>query len=76
MPSLAAADDDAAKQCIADIGSGFGEADGKANFAVNLASGCDCKVACRIDAYVTGARGPASGHTTLSFRRRRNPPQR
>jgi hypothetical protein len=32
-----------------------------------LANGCDRKVACRIDAYVTGARGPASGHITLSF---------
>jgi hypothetical protein len=67
VPILAAAADDTAKQCIADNGSGLGEANGTANFTVNLANGCDRKVACRIEAYVTGARGPAYGHTTLSF---------
>jgi hypothetical protein len=63
-PSLAAADQ-AAKECIVDSGSGFGEVNGKANFKVNLANGCDRKIACRVEVYVTGARGPASGHTTL-----------
>jgi hypothetical protein len=34
-------------------------------FVIGLANKCDKRLKCTIDAYVVGAKGPASGHTTL-----------
>jgi hypothetical protein len=34
-------------------------------FVIGLANKCDKRLKCTIDAYVVGAKGPASGHATL-----------
>ena len=34
-------------------------------FVIGLANKCDKRLKCTIDAYVVGAKGPSSGHTTL-----------
>ncbi len=34
-------------------------------FVIGLANKCDKRLKCTIDAYVVGAKGPASGHTTM-----------
>jgi hypothetical protein len=36
-------------------------------FVIGLANKCDQRLKCTIDAYVVGAKGPASGHTTLTL---------
>jgi hypothetical protein len=34
-------------------------------YVIGIANTCDKRLKCTIDAYVVGARGPASGHTTM-----------
>src|SRR5271169_3989710 len=34
-------------------------------FVIGLANKCDKRLKCTIDAYVVGAKGPSSGHTTM-----------
>jgi hypothetical protein len=34
-------------------------------FVIGLSNKCDKRLKCTIDAYVVGAKGPSSGHTTL-----------
>lgn len=35
------------------------------SFVIGLANKCDKRLKCTIDAYVVGAKGPSSGHTTM-----------
>jgi hypothetical protein len=63
----AAEDAPTAKQCIGDDDTAYAQ-DGKAfTFTMNFHNDCDRPIACEVDAYVVGARGPTQGHTTLKF---------
>jgi hypothetical protein len=67
-----AADDPAsiepsAKQCIADLDSGYSDDAGKYFYTMNFQNNCDKPIICTIDAYITSFRGPISAHTILHF---------
>jgi hypothetical protein len=74
-PGLAvsfAADDQAAtepsaKECIADLDTGYSDNAGKYFFTMNFQNNCDKPIKCTIDAYITSYRGPVSAHTVLHF---------
>jgi hypothetical protein len=36
-------------------------------YVIGIANTCDKRIKCKIDAYVVGAKGPASGHTTMTL---------
>jgi hypothetical protein len=67
-----AADDHAttepsAKECIADLDTGYSDDGGKYFFTMNFQNNCDKPIKCTIDAYITSYRGPVSAHTVLHF---------
>ena len=69
-PSLAGDDDPAslsAKDCIVDKSSDFGQDGKQFVFTMNFENNCDKPIACTIDAYIVGFRGPTSAHTILRF---------
>jgi hypothetical protein len=55
-----------AKECIRDSAD-FKDVAGQALFIVELKNACDKKIRCVVDAYVTTAKGPTSGHATLTI---------
>ena len=69
LPAPATADGQppTAKQCIGDGDSGYAENGKTFTFTMTFHNDCDRPIACEIDAYVVGARGPTQGHTTLKF---------
>jgi hypothetical protein len=68
LPAPAAAEETpTAKQCISDDDTAYAEDGKKFTFTMNFHNDCDRPIACQIDAYVVGARGPTQGHTTLKF---------
>jgi hypothetical protein len=67
-----AADDSAApvasaKECIADLDSGYADHAGKYFYTMNFQNNCDKPITCSIDAYITSFRGPISAHSILHF---------
>jgi hypothetical protein len=67
-PSRAADDvEPTAKSCIVDKDMGFYAKSTNYTFAMNFENTCDRPITCTVDVYVTGARGPTSGHTVLTF---------
>jgi hypothetical protein len=50
--------------CIDETGD-YQSHGGAVTFVIGLANKCDKRLKCTIDAYVVGAKGPASGHATL-----------
>lgn len=55
-----------AKECISDRAD-FKDVNGQAVFVVELKNACDKRIRCVVDAYVTTAKGPTSGHATLTI---------
>lgn len=56
-----------AKECIADLDTGYSDDGGKYFFTMNFQNNCDKPIKCTIDAYITSYRGPVSAHTVLHF---------
>lgn len=56
-----------AKECIADLDTGYSDDAGKYFFTMNFQNNCDKPIKCTIDAYITSYRGPVSAHTILHF---------
>ena len=56
-----------AKECIVDTSSDFGQDGKQFIFTMNFDNNCDKPIACTIDAYIVGFRGPTSAHTVLHF---------
>jgi hypothetical protein len=50
--------------CIDETGD-YQSHGGAVTFVIGLANKCDKRLKCTIDAYVVGAKGPASGHATM-----------
>ncbi len=58
---------DAAKDpesCLAETGD-YVSRGSTVNYLIGIENKCDKRLKCKIDAYVVGAKGPASGHTTM-----------
>ena len=58
---------DAAKDpqsCLAETGD-YVTHGNSVTYVIGLENKCDKRMKCTIDAYVVGAKGPASGHTTM-----------
>jgi hypothetical protein len=53
-------------ECVDQTGDYVDHA-GTVTYVIGLTNKCDKRVKCVIDAYVVGARGPASGHATLTL---------
>ncbi len=53
-------------ECISDHAD-FKERGGQALFVIELTNACDRRIRCVVDAYVTTAKGPTSGHATLTL---------
>jgi hypothetical protein len=56
-----------AKECIADLDTGYSDDAGKYFFTMNFQNNCDKPIKCTIEAYITSYRGPVSAHTVLHF---------
>jgi hypothetical protein len=56
-----------AKECIADLDTGYSDDAGKYFFTMNFQNNCDKPIKCTVDAYITSYRGPVSAHTVLHF---------
>jgi hypothetical protein len=56
-----------AKQCIGDDDTAYAEQGKTYTFTMTFHNDCARPIACEVDAYVVGARGPSQGHTTLKF---------
>jgi hypothetical protein len=54
-----------ANECIGDRAD-FKDTRGQALFVIELTNACDKRIRCVIDAYVTTAKGPTSGHAVLT----------
>jgi hypothetical protein len=63
-----------AKECIADLDTGYSDEAGKYFFTMNFQNNCDRPIKCTIDAYITSYRGAASAHTVLHFPPREQTP--
>ncbi len=63
-PPPAAAAPASIEDCIDDNGD-FTTTGKRYGFVVTLANKCEKRLKCVIDAYVTGAKGPSSGHGTV-----------
>jgi hypothetical protein len=50
--------------CIDETGD-YQSCGGTVTYVIGLSNKCDKRLKCTIDAYVVGAKGPASGHTTM-----------
>src|SRR5450756_2398833 len=74
--SLAATPATSAKECIADLDSGYTDEGGKYFFTMNFQNSCDQPIMCSIDAYITSFRGPITAHTILHFPARAQEPAR
>ncbi|MEH2476982.1 hypothetical protein V1282_000339 [Nitrobacteraceae bacterium AZCC 2146] len=67
-PVLAADDGEMnAKSCIIDKDLNFHDDNGKYTFRMDFENDCARSITCTVDAYITGARGPSSGHAILLF---------
>jgi hypothetical protein len=60
-----AADEQSAKECIADLDAGFREDGDKYFFTMNFQNNCARPIQCSIQAYITSHRGPISAQTML-----------
>jgi hypothetical protein len=61
------ATEQSAKECIADLDSGYTDDAGKYFFTMNFQNNCDKPIMCTIEAYITSFRGPTSARTILHF---------
>lgn len=52
--------------CLSDRAD-FKDTKGQALFVIELTNACDRRIRCVVDAYVTTAKGPTSGHATLTL---------
>jgi hypothetical protein len=56
-----------ATECIADNDSDYAEDGGKYTYTMKFQNNCHKPIACVIDAYIVGFRGPTSAHGTVQF---------